>query len=97
MLRSCFGEGDLELYEGKLDLDAHGWKTMPVISLREASSLANPKNDFTAGRCSCKSGCKKCLCSCRKRGAPCTSKCHSGRTCFNQIDDNVPIVSIKIQ
>ena len=80
-----------------MDLDAHGWKTMPVICLREATSLANPKNDFTAGGCSCKSGCKKGSCSCRKRGAVCPSNSHSGRTCFNQIDDNMPIVSIKIQ
>ena len=87
MLKNCFGEGDLELYEGSLELKVDDWRSLPAISLREAVILANPKNDF--GCCNCKTGCKKDLCSCRKRYVCCTSKCHGGNTCHNQQADEV--------
>ena len=66
MLKNCFGEEDLELYEGSLELKVDDWTSLPAISLREAVILANPKNDFHVGCCNCKTGCKKDLCSCRK-------------------------------
>ncbi len=57
VLKNCYGEGDMELYEGKLDLSVDGWQSSPVLSLREAAALLNPKNVFQAGRCNCQLGC----------------------------------------
>lgn len=51
--KSCYNEGDMELYEGKLNLTVDGWQQCPVISLRQAAKLANPLNEFQAGRCNC--------------------------------------------
>ena len=48
-MKNCYGKGDLELYDRRLDLKVDGWKLLPVISLREAAILANSKNDFIAG------------------------------------------------
>ena len=89
MLKTCFGEGDMELYDGKVDLKVKDWESFPVLSLREAAMKASSKNEFHVGRCYCKKGCEKSSCSCKKRNAPCTSKCHSGSTCQNQPVDNV--------
>ena len=56
VLKNCYGEGDLELYDGRFDLNVDGWKSMSVISLREAAILSNLKHDFIVGRCNCKKG-----------------------------------------
>lgn len=37
VLKQCFGEGDLELFKGDLDIPVDGWEESPIISLREAS------------------------------------------------------------
>ena len=50
-MKNCYGEGDLELYDGRLNLKVDGWKSLPVISLREAAILANLRNDFIASHC----------------------------------------------
>ena len=83
VLKTCFGENDLELYCGSLPLTVHGWKKDPVVSLREATKKLNPLNEYEVGRCNCKSGCQGQKCSCRKLGSPCTSKCHQGTSCSN--------------
>lgn len=93
VLKSCFGEGDLELYTGKLSLDVRDWRSLPVLSLREAALMANPRNEFHAGRCKCKMGCKQGTCSCKRKNAPCTSQCHGGRSCHNQPDSQEKKVS----
>lgn len=36
ILKSCYGEGDLEKYEGDIRLNVQDWSTLPRISLREA-------------------------------------------------------------
>lgn len=59
VLKNCFGEGDMELYEGKLDLKINDWESLPVLSLREAAIQASVKNKFHSGRCNCRTGCKK--------------------------------------
>ena len=72
------------MYEGELDLAVENWESAPVLSLREAAVKANPQNVFHSGRCNCKSGCHKQFCRCRRQGAPCTSRCHQGKSCHNQ-------------
>ena len=61
----------MEYYEGDLGLTDKEWKTLPRISLREAALKSNPKNDFMASRCHCKTACKSNSCACKKRGVPC--------------------------
>ena len=65
MLKNCFGEEDLELYEGSLELKVDDWTSLPAISLREAVILANLKMIFMLVAVTAR-GCKKDLCSCRK-------------------------------
>ena len=84
VLNTCYGEGDLERYEGDLSLTTEDWESLPKLSLREAAMKSNPKNDFSASRCQCKTMCSTASCTCRKRGVPCTSKCHKGSKCKNQ-------------
>ena len=83
VLKTCFGESDLELYHGILPLTVEEWKKDPVLSLREATKKLNSPNEFEVGRCNCKSECQSLRCSCRKLGSPCTSKCHQGLSCSN--------------
>ena len=83
VLKTCFGENDLELYPGSLPLTVDGWEKDPLLSLREAAKRLNPINDFDVGRCNCKGGCQDQRCACRKKGSPCTSKCHQGASCSN--------------
>ncbi len=82
-MKTCYGEGDLELFGGKLNLQVDGWKAMPVLSLREAARLLNPLNEFQGGSCKCKSGCKNRQCACKQKGATCSTKCHGGTSCSN--------------
>ena len=56
VLKTCFGESDLELYCGSLSLTVDGWENDPLLSLREAAKKLNPINDFDVGRCNCKGG-----------------------------------------
>ena len=42
-LKTCYGEGDLECFEGFLPLEVNGWENDKYISLREAAQLMNPK------------------------------------------------------
>ena len=56
VLKNCYGEGDLEVFEGSLDLETDSWRSLP---LREAARKINPQNDFHACHCNCKRGCKK--------------------------------------
>ena len=81
VLKTCYGEGDLEPFQGKLDLAVEGWKEKRVLSLREAAHLLNPKNEFQSSCCNCKTGCTSQRCICRKKGATCSSKCHGGHKC----------------
>ena len=70
VLNTCYGEGDLELYEGDPGLTIEGWQSVPRISLRETTLKNNPKNDFFASRCQCTTKCTTASCSCKKRGVP---------------------------
>ena len=74
----------MELFSGKLALSTVEWEKSPKISLREAAKLSNLQNEFQSGRCNCKAGCKDQRCACRKKGAKCSSRCHSGSECSNQ-------------
>ncbi len=84
VLKVCYGEGDLELFEGELDLRVEGWQTDKLLSLRKAAHLSNPLNEFQSSCCNCKSGCKTLNCVCRKKSGTCSTKCHGGRSCTNQ-------------
>ena len=83
VLKQCYGEGDLELFKGELNIPVDGWEDSPFISLREASQKFNPANEFSVGLCNCKGKCDTNRCSCRQMGAHCTSKCHKGKPCAN--------------
>lgn len=83
VVATCFGEGDLELYLGSIDLSVDGWKNDKTISLHEAARLSNPLNEFHGGICKCGAQCATKVCPCRKKGAPCSTKCHGGRKCSN--------------
>ena len=83
VLKVCYGEGDLEPFQGGLDLMVKGWQDERVLSLREAAHLLNPQNEFQSSCCNCKTGCTTQRCICQKKGATCSSKCHGGRKCSN--------------
>ena len=57
ILKVCYGEGDLEPFQGGVNLTAEGWENDKVISLREAAILSNPLNEFQSSMCNCKSDC----------------------------------------
>ena len=89
VLEKCYGEEDLELFIGQLNLSVEGWKTNPRLSLRAAAMQLNPQNAFQGGFCNCKTGCKTKRCTCRKKGSFCSSKCHQGISCENSFADDV--------
>ena len=84
VLAICCCEEDLEPFLGNFNLDIKGSENEKVISLREAASLVNPKNEFHSS-CNCKSKCVNKRCLCKKRGFSCSSKCHGGNSCSNQL------------
>ena len=83
VVATCFGEGDLELYPGSIDLSVDGWKNDKTISMHEAAWLSNPLNEFQGAICKCGAQCATKVCPCRKKGAPCSTKCYGGRKCSN--------------
>ena len=111
ILKVCYGEGDLEPFQGGVNLTAEGWENDKVISLREAAILSNPLNEFQSSMCNCKSDCATGKlhvaysmqvqfyllqllatigrCICRKNGGQCSSKCHGGRNCSNQPEEDI--------
>lgn len=88
VLKTCYGEGDLECYDGMLPLEVNGWKNDKVISLREAAQLVNPKNDLKCGSRNCQSGCNSKRCYCTRINTKCLSKCHGGKTCADQLAES---------
>ena len=87
VLNTCYGAGDLELFTGSFEFATEGWRTMPVISLREAAKLQAPWNSFTKNRCTCKSGrCNTKRCSCVRSNIECSNHCHHGSICDNKGD-----------
>ena len=74
----------MELFTGKLNLTTKGWKNALTISLRAAAKLSNPQNEFHGGICTCKTGCKSMRCTCKRKGAICSNRCHIGTSCSNQ-------------
>ena len=94
VLKSCYQESDLELYPGSSSsndaLKVKGWKDKKLISLREASKRQNPCNKFYGDNCSCQKGCSSRRCGCVIKGKPCTSHCHGGRPCQNEVEHITP-------
>ena len=74
-----YGEGNLELFDGNFSLSTEGWKS----SFMSSSQALNPQNEFHSGSCNCKTGCISLQCACQKKGATCSTKCHSGTDCGN--------------
>ena len=83
VIDKCYGEGDLELYNSKLNLSVERWETLPLLSVRQAARLLNRQNSFQGGICNCKLGCKSHKCACHQKGAICSTKCHQGSLCSN--------------
>jgi len=85
VLQSSYPESELEAHGGALQIHVgiHDWEKAPVVSLREAAKSANPCNAYYGTLCNCKKGCSGKQCSCRKAGKPCSTRCHSGRSCTN--------------
>ena len=83
VLKLCCSEGELEPFEGQLNISMEGWEQAPVLSLREAAKLFNPNNEFHSSICHCKTKCGTQRCACRLKGVPCSSKCHGGKPCVN--------------
>ena len=46
------------------------------VSLREVAKMESLGSGQGYERCGCKSGCKRQLCTCRRKGRLCNSKCH---------------------
>ena len=88
VLESSYPGSELEVYGGALQVGVHDWKNAPKVSLREASKLANPYNAYYGASCNCKKGCIGKRCSCVKAGKPCSTRCHSGKSCTNCRDGN---------
>ncbi|KAL5516751.1 hypothetical protein EMCRGX_G002158 [Ephydatia muelleri] len=57
VLKTCYSAGDLELFNASFEFAAEGWRTMPVVSLREAAKLHAPWNTFTKNKCTYLSKC----------------------------------------
>ena len=88
VLNTCYSAGDLELFNASFEFAAEGWRTMPVVSLREAAKLHAPWNTFTKNKCTCKSGgCNTKRCSCVRNNIECSNHCHHGSKCDNKCND----------
>ena len=86
---SSYPESKLKAFAGAQQMRyIHDWEEAPVVSLREAAKSANPSNAFYGAVCHCKKGCSGKQCSCS--GKPCSTRCHSGRSCVNCRDSNAP-------
>lgn len=84
VLNTCYGAGDLELFTGSFEFEVEGWRSMPVLSVREAAKLQAPWNSFTKNRCTCKSRCNTKRCSCVRNNIECSNHCHRGSICDNK-------------
>ena len=54
------------------------------VSLREAAQSESLAHGQGFQRCSCRGGCKSNICSCKRNGKLCNSKCHKSLTCNNK-------------
>ena len=89
VLDTSYRESELEAYAGDQQFgNIQDWEEAPVVSLREAAKSANPSNAYYGAACHCRKGCSGNQCSCRKAGKPCSTRCHSGRSCVNCRDSN---------
>ena len=89
VLDTWFSDGDLEVYPGSLEFNSKNWKNLSFISLREASKKANPKNHYYGQSCNCKKSCTRKSCSCWKTNKPCSTHCHSGKSCCSNFEDDM--------
>ena len=91
VLKFCYEESDLELYPGSSSsiaaLKVKGWKDEKLITLCKTSKRQNPCNKFYGDNCSCQKGAAMC---CVIIGKPCTSHCHGGRPCQNEVEHITP-------
>ena len=90
LLNSCYPGSELEAHSGSLQLQVQDWRCAPRVTLREAAKRANPKNTYYGSFCSCKGDCSGKKCSCKQARKPCSTRCHSGRSCVNHRDEIVP-------
>ena len=90
LLNSCYPGSELEAHSGSLQLQVQDWRSAPRVTLREAAKRANPENTYYGSFCSCKGDCSGKKCSCKQARKPCSTRCHSGRSCVNHRDEIVP-------
>lgn len=83
ILNTCYPGGDLEAHTGNVNLTSNSTEK---LSLREAAKKANPCNTYYGNSCTCKGDCSTLKCSCLKAQQPCSTRCHSGRSCKNNRD-----------
>ena len=82
---TCYGVGDLELFTGSFEFAVEGWRTMPIIFLREAAKLQAPWNSFTKNRYTYKSErCNTKHCSCARNNIECIVIIATGSMCDNK-------------
>ena len=89
VLDTCYPGGDLEVHTGSVNATAD-WKSAVRISLREAAKKSSPFNCYYGTFCNCKGHCSGKKCSCQKAHKPCSTRCHSGRSCLNDRDGTRP-------
>ena len=92
VLNSCYPGSELEAHGGSLQLQVQDWRCAPRVTLREAAKRANPENTYMyyGSFCSCKGDCSGRKCSCKQALKPCSTRCHSGRSCVNHCDEILP-------
>ena len=86
ILNKCFPGGELEAHTGSFEVTKNR-KFATRISLREAAKKSNPGNAYYGTFCSCKGNYSGKRCSCQIARKPCSTRCHSGRSCLNRRDE----------
>lgn len=87
IIEICYSSAELEPLENQDIPELSGALPTNRISLREAARMQSVFNEDNSSVCicNCNKGCKNKVCPCKKKSSNCTSRCHSGRSCFNRI------------
>jgi hypothetical protein len=89
IIEMCYSSAELEPLENQDVPELSGTLPTKRISLREAARKQSAFNEDNNNNdnciCNCNKGCKSKVCPCKKKNSNCTSRCHSGRSCFNRI------------